>query len=801
MKHTSLGPNSADSSDDSVSSWIHYGVIGLAITLFSVLLVWQIINDMPAALDLRFNPFAILSLVSFISSVVAFGFIVRIKRRTTALMWFTAFLFSIITWAAGEIMMRLSATPEAAAIWAASTTPGSVFMPITLYMFVLSYTNSKHSLGQLTLPSLLGVAALLTYVDQHTSLLTIYDPAHFVLTPWGYVTEAGPAFLTITLWVALLPAAAIGHLYRFKRKTLDATLRKQASLFIMAISIPLVGGLLTDGLMPFFSLKFLPPLSVALLTVMGATISYGILRYHFFSFTPSTVAGQILATMNEAVIGLRPNFRISYANAGAEELFGVTAAKLSNMQLSNFLAPHTTPAEFRLKVSKLMQDKPFAIIDELRLSIPNHSAITAKASITRLADDDQPYGYLIVMTDITALTDAAAMIERKVTERTRQLHEAQAKLRASIEGLTLGFALLDENNNIIVQNKALEDIFKLLQPAKNTQELEQALSGFSLGSHCDEVRKNKKSSEIKEVGLGPKILHMFIAPVIVSEHGKSAVIGSVILAQDITEEKVLARSRDEFFSIASHELRTPLTTIKGNASIMIDYYKEMLDSDASFKEMVFDIHTSSTRLIEIVSDFLDVSRIEQGKMVFRFEAVSVDKIIEFVFYEMRTIIQEKKIILNTNTNTLGALPKVWADKDRLTQIIYNLVGNAAKFTDKGGVTVSATHDHKHVFIRVTDTGRGIALQNQKLLFHKFQQAGDSLLTRDTTRGTGLGLYISRLMAKTMHGSLQLEKSEEGVGSTFLLTLPLATPSQLKLAQNHPTVKIDAATGLSKTDKP
>jgi signal transduction histidine kinase len=796
MKHAVVRQNTK-TTDDSASSRIHYGVVGFALVLFIGLMAWQTIGDKPAALEFRFNIFAILSFVSLFSSLIAFGFIVRIKRRTSALMWFSAFLLSIIMWAAGEVMVRLSATPEAASIWAGTTTPGSVFMPVTLYMFVLSYTNSKYTLSPFTLPSLLGVASVFTYVDQHAHLITNYDPAQFVATPWGYVAAPGPAFILITLWVALLPLAAIGHLHRFKAKTTDPTLRKQASLFIMAIAIPLVGGAFTDGLLPFLDLNFLPPLSVVLLTVMGATISYGIVRYHFFSFTPGSIAEQILSTMNEAVIGLRPNLQISYANAGTEQLFGMPTTKLTNMHLSHFLHDHMTPVELRQKFHKLMKDGAFATIDELQLRIPNQPMVTAKASITRLDDENQPYGYLLVMTDITALMDAAAMIERKVEERTHQLHEAQAKLRASIEGLTLGFVLLDEHNNILIQNKALESIFSLPHPATSTGQLEQALGGFNLGERCDAVRKNNRSSEVREVSLGPKILHIFIAPVEVSEHGRSTVIGSVILVQDITEEKVVARSRDEFFSIASHELRTPLTTIKGNASMMIDYYKELLKKDESFREMVFDIHTSSSRLIEIVTDFLDVSRVEQGKMVFRFQTVAVDKIIESVFYEMRAIIQEKNVTLTTNTKTLGVIPRVWADKDRLTQIIYNLVGNAVKFTEKGGVTIDVTHDDKYVHIRVTDTGRGIALQNQKLLFHKFQQAGSSLLTRDTTRGTGLGLYISRLIAKSMHGALKLEKSEEGVGSTFLLTVPIATKKQIESAGARPTEKIDASTGLSK----
>jgi signal transduction histidine kinase len=122
-----------------------------------------------------------------------------------------------------------------------------------------------------------------------------------------------------------------------------------------------------------------------------------------------------------------------------------------------------------------------------------------------------------------------------------------------------------------------------------------------------------------------------------------------------------------------------------------------------------------------------------------------------------------------------------------------------KFTEKGHVTVTTSQiKDNYLKIVVHDTGRGIPTDNQKLLFHKFQQAGESLLTRDTTRGTGLGLYISRLMAEAMSGSLQLEESVEGKGSSFSLTLPIATPERMKHFSDT-TKKVDIKTGLTIAD--
>src|SRR5260221_8150053 len=123
---------------------------------------------------------------------------------------------------------------------------------------------------------------------------------------------------------------------------------------------------------------------------------------------------------------------------------------------------------------------------------------------------------------------------------------------------------------------------------------------------------------------------------------------------------------------------------------------------------------------------------------------------------------------------LDKLPMALGDEGRVRQILYNLVSNAIKYGEGQKITISGEADAHTIKLRVSDTGKGISPENQKLLFHKFQQASDSILTRDNTKGTGLGLYISKLLATNMHGDVELEHTEVGKGSTFVLTLPLAT---------------------------
>ena len=121
-----------------------------------------------------------------------------------------------------------------------------------------------------------------------------------------------------------------------------------------------------------------------------------------------------------------------------------------------------------------------------------------------------------------------------------------------------------------------------------------------------------------------------------------------------------------------------------------------------------------------------------------------------------------------------AIPEVYADLDRVRQILINLIGNGIKYTDTGGVKISLKNVPGFVNVYISDSGRGIPPQNQVLLFHKFQQAGSSLYTRDTSKGTGLGLYISKLMVEGMGGKIWLESSIPGKGSVFAFCLPVFT---------------------------
>jgi signal transduction histidine kinase len=368
----------------------------------------------------------------------------------------------------------------------------------------------------------------------------------------------------------------------------------------------------------------------------------------------------------------------------------------------------------------------------------------------------------------------------KIEQQNQELlHSQQVRLKASINSLRIGFVMTDPDNQVIMLNGAARQILSADHQDDRhnwtTDDIDARLGqALNFKESLQHVIKTTKPLDLKEVRFDDLILRVFIAPIVETNHkGAEVNLGSVVLLENITEAKQLEHSKDEFFSIASHELRTPLTAIRGNASLVQQAFAQEVH-DQNFNEMMGDIHEASVRLIGIVNDFLDAARLEQGKIVFDNVVFNIHETLAAVSYELTTVAKEKGVALKIKEN--DGNPAVYADKNRVKQVVYNLVGNALKFTTKGAVTISTESSKDRLKVFVTDTGPGIPEAEQKLLFRKFRQASNNFTTRDAS-GTGLGLYISKLLCEQMGGQITLEHSQPGIGTTFSFTVPLATKRQ------------------------
>jgi signal transduction histidine kinase/HAMP domain-containing protein len=242
--------------------------------------------------------------------------------------------------------------------------------------------------------------------------------------------------------------------------------------------------------------------------------------------------------------------------------------------------------------------------------------------------------------------------------------------------------------------------------------------------------------------------------------------GVLIWLNDITAQKRLEQSKNEFMAIASHEMRTPLAVIRGNAELLLEE-KPILEN-AESKEEIERILNGSVRLLGIVNDFLDVENLEGNAISLKSAPVDLGRLLDEIVADFSQMATDKHITLQLRKPPTP-LPLLTLDRSRIQQIFINLIGNAIHYTDRGGVTVTIESDGV-ARVLIEDTGIGIAPEDQKRLFQKFQTGNTFLKTK--IYGSGLGLYISRLLANAMGITIQLEKSEVGKGTVFCVTIPL-----------------------------
>ena len=232
--------------------------------------------------------------------------------------------------------------------------------------------------------------------------------------------------------------------------------------------------------------------------------------------------------------------------------------------------------------------------------------------------------------------------------------------------------------------------------------------------------------------------------------------------------KNLDKLKDEFISMAAHELRTPITAIKGYLSMILEGGTGKVSNKA--KGYLIDASAVNDRLIRLVNNMLNVSRIEERRMVYQIELVDLGKSVEEVFYSFRLEADRKGIEYTMNFPP-GVKDKVFVDPDRIREVTGNLVSNAIKFTDKGSVAINISQPKRDIVrVEVVDTGPGITKEEQKKLFSKFYRVES---TAGRTMGTGLGLYISSLLVGKFSGKIGVD-SEFGKGSTFWFELPVVS---------------------------
>jgi len=242
------------------------------------------------------------------------------------------------------------------------------------------------------------------------------------------------------------------------------------------------------------------------------------------------------------------------------------------------------------------------------------------------------------------------------------------------------------------------------------------------------------------------------------------------------------RAKTDFLNTVSHELRTPLTSVLGFAKIIRKKLEEIVipavktDDKKTAKALqqingnIDIIVSEGERLTHLINDVLDLAKMEAGKISWNMQTVSMTGIVRHALAATASLFEHKGLKISTDIDE--GLPDTVGDRDRLIQVVINLISNAVKFTERGSVTCSAKLRNGEILVSIADSGIGIAEEDYPKVFEKFKQVGDAMTDRPT--GSGLGLPICKEIIEHHKGRIWVD-SQLGVGSTFSFALPLTSP--------------------------
>ncbi|MFA5714180.1 MAG: ATP-binding protein [Candidatus Paceibacterota bacterium] len=339
------------------------------------------------------------------------------------------------------------------------------------------------------------------------------------------------------------------------------------------------------------------------------------------------------------------------------------------------------------------------------------------------------------------------------------------KTMAIVENLTDGILLLNNKNVVEIISHPVVDFFKKDEKDIVGQDIRELLKGEDFKALREllmsEEDKNIKIVHKQEVSVA-KNMDLELTTVFLSKEGEV-----LIIFHDITGDKLVEKMKTEFVSIAAHQLRTPLSAIKWTLRMVLDGDVGELEDDQ--KELLEKTYISNERMISLINDLLNISRIEEGKFLYRQEPGQLEDVVKAIVEGSQELLKMKKMKLSVDIPK-EKLPDLNIDKEKVGIAVQNLLENAVKYTPEGGsIHISLEKIGREIIFKIKDTGVGIPGSDHKRIFTKFFR-GDNIIKMET-EGSGLGLYTTKNIIEAHQGKIWFE-SKEGEGTTFYFSIPI-----------------------------
>jgi PAS domain S-box-containing protein len=462
------------------------------------------------------------------------------------------------------------------------------------------------------------------------------------------------------------------------------------------------------------------------------------------------------------------NNTITLWNRGAENLYGWKKEEVLGKNPLDFL-PTQFPRPQQEVEAELFQEGYWE--GELIHTKRDGTQIIVSSRWALQRDElGEPLAILEINNNITARKHAEAEREQQY----QQAEHARSETRAVLDAVSEGIALVSSDRRFLSINHQFAEFFGVRPDeilGRQFDEIQPLVE--QIFSDPDKLRamvidsatdvEKQFTQIVAQQWPKPRELELFSTPVRTLD---SEQLGRLYVFRDVTHEREVDRMKSEFVSLVSHELRTPLTSIKGYIDLLVDGDAgELTEEQLEYLEVA---KKNADRLVLLINDLLDVSRIEQGRLELHPSPLDLTRLISDVAQSLRPQIEAKDQHLILEVNEL--LPVVLGDADRVTQIITNLLSNAYKYTPAGGtISVLAQSEEKDfVCVDIRDTGIGLSAEEQSKLFTRFYRAKNRMTQE--VGGTGLGLTISRSLVEMQGGEIRVS-SAPGEGSTFSFTLP------------------------------
>jgi len=603
----------------------------------------------------------------------------------------------------------------------------------------------------------------------------------FTESYWGYSEIRGVLRVPSQLYVVILVIAAILLLYRY-RQVSSGNKRASAGYVLVAALIMVAVGLVTDIALPLLDIRMVE-LPLFTCTIMALIIAYAINRRGFLSTIAGTLGGTIISNINEAVLVTGSEGTIETVNPAAERLTGYTADELVGTRADRLFVEDAGKA----KIIEADERSGRNITWSLCLTREGEPVPVTRSTGDVRSRSGRKLGEVVIVNDmrealklIEAEREARAATARARAERDRAeiLRRNQEELRtlsefleSAIENIAEPFFIKDVGLSYIYANRALSELLGYPREdiiGKADHDLFDPEQADLFGEDDRRVFREGTLVEMEEGTIDDRegtrhTVRMLKTP-LKGEGGEVEFLVGIV--NDITEQKQLENARLDFIRIAAHELRTPLTSLKLGFELLARETRGVLDSEQ--KRSLEVLSLSIERLSRLSKNLLDLASIDAGLTTLFKGPFDVGPLLEEAVAVFEGSIREKG--LTAVVDVEPGLGRAMADPGRISQVLFNLVSNAIKYTTEGSITLSAySSGNGFLEICVADTGVGIPSAHRESIFTRFVKAQSTATARE---GTGLGLSIAKAIVEAHGGDIRLE-SAVGKGSCFCFTVPEA----------------------------